>query len=136
MLATFSATTSEVLVRPWSSVTRAATQCCPSGTVVLFQLKRYGAAASDEVPTGVPSTMKVTRLAPVTGVVAVRLTLPLTEAPSVGAVMLIAGGVVSAWAVTSGVTCPLAMVTRTSVSLLDSFASTKSLFGSVTARNQ
>ena len=104
MFETFNATTAEVLVRPWASVARAATQCSPSGTVLLSQVRWYGAAVSDDVPTGTPSTTNSSAPTPVTGDVAVRPTAPLAKAPWAGAVIVTAGGVVSGWSTVPVVT--------------------------------
>ena len=85
-------------------------------------------------PTGAPSTRNWTP--PLAAVSADSVTVPLTVEPSLGAVIVIAGGAVLGCVTWPGETVPPVIVTLTSVSLLVSSPSTRSLFGSVIARNQ
>ena len=133
-LVTLSATGVVVFVRPCASVVRAATQCSPSTTVVEFQLRAYGLEVAD--PTTLPSTRNWTPPPPAADVLAVSATLPDTRAPSAGAPHEMGGGVVSGCRTWPAVTVLPATVTFTSVSLLASLASARSLLGSDIARNQ
>ena len=133
-LSTVTATTEDVFVRPCASVVRAASQCEPSTTVVESQLNEYGLADSVPLPTTAPSTRNCTP--PVDAVPAESLTVPRIVVPSAGAVWVIAGGVVSGCVTWPAETVPPLIVTLTSVSLLASLPSIRSLFGSVIARNQ
>ena len=133
-MATLSATGVVVFVRPCASVVRAASQCSPSTTVVESQLSVYGLAAAE--PTTLPSTRNWTPPPPAAVLLADRRHVA-EHARAVGRrAHEIAGGVVSGCRTWPAVTVSPAIVTLTSVSLLDSLASAKSLLGSLTARNQ
>src|SRR3954470_9299066 len=122
VLVTLRATGVVVLVLPWESVVRAATQWTPSTTVVESQLSVYGLLVA--TPTVLPSTRYCTP--PTLAVVlADRATSPATRAPSAGPPHVMVGGVVSGWRTSPAVTVPPAIVTLTSVSLLASLASAR-----------
>src|SRR5438046_7539464 len=94
-LDTVAATAAALAVFPAPSRAIAVTVCDPSDTVAVFQVTAYGTVVSSAA-TGDPSTKNCT---PTTAVLseasALTITVPLTDAPLVGDVMVTVGAVVS-----------------------------------------